>query len=217
MKTYHFFGWEKVMEPLMNNLRNLEKNGIVISVTDKSINFIGTVAMLGDNLGSHQIGYFTENFNSSEYFCRFCDITQSQLQLTYVCKNINRNPDNYNLYVKQAQQTIKIIKGIKQDSSLNKLSHFYVCNPGLPPCTAHDLLEGIILYDLMYCIKYFVKEKWFNYNFLNSRLQKIKFKNENEYNSIPFIKDSCKIAGTASQIKRLLLILPLAIFDSIKN
>lgn len=58
------------------------------------------VAMLDDNLGSHQIGGFTENFHSSEYFCRFCDLTQSQLQLTYVCKNINRNPDNYNLCVK---------------------------------------------------------------------------------------------------------------------
>lgn len=100
-KHITFFRWEKVMEPLINDLKNLEKNGVVISVANKSINFIGTViAMLGDNLGSHQIGGFTENFNSSEYFCRFCDTTQSQLQLTYVCKNINRNPDNYNLYVK---------------------------------------------------------------------------------------------------------------------
>lgn len=102
-KHITFFRWEKVMEPLINDLKNLEKNGVVISVANKSINFIGTViAMLGEsgNLGSHQIGGFTENFNSSEYFCRFCDTTQSQLQLTYVCKNINRNPDNYNLYVK---------------------------------------------------------------------------------------------------------------------
>lgn len=217
-KYITFFGWEKIIEPLINDLRNLEKNGIVISVANEPINFIGTVvAMLGDNLGSHQIGGFTENFNSSEYFCRFCDLTQSQLQLTYVCKNINRNPDNYNLCVKQAEQTMKIIKGIKQNSPLNKLNHFHVCNPGLPPCIAHDLLEGIIPYDLMYCIKYFVKEGWFNYTFLNSRLQKIKFLNENDYNSIPLINDSCKIRGTASQIKRLLLILPLAIYDSIKN
>lgn len=35
---------------------------------------------------------------------------------------------------------------------------------------AHDLLKGIISYDLMYCIKYFVKEGWFNYMFLNTRL-----------------------------------------------
>jgi len=116
-KYITFFGWEKIIEPLINDLRNLEKNGIVISVANEPINFIGTiVAMLGDNLGSHQIGGFIENFNSSEYFCRFCDLTQSQLQLTYVCKNINRNPDNYNLCVKQAEQTMKIIKGIKQNS-----------------------------------------------------------------------------------------------------
>jgi len=50
------FGWEKIIKPLINDLRNLEKNGI-ISVANEPINFIGTVvAMLGDNLGSHQIG-----------------------------------------------------------------------------------------------------------------------------------------------------------------
>lgn len=76
----------------------------------------------------------------------------------YVKIYINRNPDNYNLCVKQAEQTMKIIKGIKQNSPLNKLNHFHVCNPGLLPCIAHDLLKGIIPYDLIYCIKYFVKE-----------------------------------------------------------
>lgn len=65
--------------------------------------------------------------------------------------------------------------------------------------------------------QYFVTEGWFTYQFLNHRLQKIKFLNENVY--IPIIKDSPKIAGTASQIRRILLIFPLAVFDklSVKN
>jgi len=49
-----FFGWKKVLEPLINDLRSLEKNGISISIANKTINFVDTiVAMLGDNLGSH--------------------------------------------------------------------------------------------------------------------------------------------------------------------
>jgi len=174
--------------------------------------------VLGDNLGSHQIGGFTKNFHSSEYFCRFCDITQNQLQLKHTCSNINRSPNNYNLHVKQAKTAMRSVKGIKQDSPLNQLDYFHVCNPGLPPCIAHDLFEGIVPYDLMYCIKYFVKESWFTSEFLNFRLKRIKILNENASNNISLIKISAsKITGTASQIKRLLLLFPLAVFDSIKN
>ncbi|KYN12085.1 hypothetical protein ALC57_15752 [Trachymyrmex cornetzi] len=210
---------DKVLEPLINDLRSIEKDGIIISVADKTINFVGTVvAVLGDNLGSRQIGGFTQNFHSSNYFCRFCDITQNQLQLRNMCTNINRNPNNYNLHVKQAKITMTIVKGVKQDSPSNKLDYFHVCNPGLPPCIAHDLFEGIVPYDVMYCIKYFVKESWFTFDFFNFRLKKIKILNKNAYNNVSLIKASdCKLTGTASQIKRLLLIFPLAVYDSIKD
>lgn len=217
-KHITFFGWEKVMTPLIRDLQSLEKEGIHISVGSETINFVGAVvAMLGDNLGSHQIGGFAENFNYSEYFCRFCHITQNEFKSKYTCTNINRNSNDYNLCVIEAKNSTKIVKGIKRDSPLNKLDYFHVCNPGLPPCIAHDLFEGIVSYDLMYCIKYFVTEGWFTYQFLNHRLQKIKFLNE--IVCIPTIKDSPKITGTASQIRRILLIFPLAVFDklSVKN
>lgn len=34
----------------------------------------------GDNLGSQCIGGFTENFSFSEYFCRYCLISQTQFR-----------------------------------------------------------------------------------------------------------------------------------------
>jgi len=205
------------MECLINDLKCLENEGIDISIGNETINFVGTVvAILGDNLESHQIGDFTENFNS-EYFCRFCDITQNQFQSKYTCTNINRNSNNYNLCVTQARKIMKVVKGIKHDSPLNKLNYFHICNPGLPPCIAHDLFEGIVPCDLMYCIKYFVKEGWFTYQFLSYRLQKMKFLYKNVRNSILLIRDSTKIVDTASQIRKILLIFPLAIFDVIKN
>lgn len=215
-KHITFFGWENIIEPLIRDLQSLEKKGIHISVDNNIINCTGTVvAMLGDNLGSHQIGGFTENFNSSEYFCRFCDITQNEFKSKYECTNINRNADNYNLNVTEAKSNMKAVKGIKYESPLNKLNYFHVCNPGLPPCIAHDLFEGIVPYDLMYCIKYFVTKNWFTYQFLNHRLQKINFFNNNV--TIPIIKDSCKITGTASQIRKILLIFPLAVFDQLSE
>lgn len=206
------------MKLLINDLKSLEKDGVNISIGNKTINFVGTVvAMLGDNLGSHQIGGFAENFSSSKYCCRFCDKTQSEWQGNYRCTNISRNVENYNLSIHQAEKSKTIVKGIKQNSPLNELKYFHVCNPGLPPCIAHDLFEGVVPYDLMYCIKYFVKHCWFSYNLLNYRLRKLKFLNESVFNTIPLITNSYKLPGTASQVRRVLLIFPLAIFDLIKN
>lgn len=42
-KHIKFFSWDKVLEPLINGLRSIEKDGIVISVADKTINFVSTV------------------------------------------------------------------------------------------------------------------------------------------------------------------------------
>lgn len=71
-KHIMFFGWEKIMEILIDDLTSLKKEGIDIFVGNKTIKFVGTVvAMAGDNLGSHQIGGFTENFHSSEFLLSF--------------------------------------------------------------------------------------------------------------------------------------------------
>ncbi|XP_066583375.1 uncharacterized protein [Prorops nasuta] len=211
-KHITFFGWDKVMEVLVDDLRKLEKDGIKICINNEITTINGTViATVGDNLGSHQLGGFTENFSSSEYICRYCDVHKSQFK--NVCTKVTRNPQNYDVSANEAEYKCIPTNGIKNNSCLNKLKYFHVCNPGLPPCIAHDLLEGIIPYDFMYCIKYFVKNQWFNFNLLNSRLKKIKFFNEKSIVTIPPIKDACKLTGNASQIKRLLLIFPIAICD----
>lgn len=49
-------------------------------------------------------------------------------------------------------------RGIKSDSVLNKLKYYHVANPGLPPCLAHDMYEGVVQYDLMLSINYFIKK-----------------------------------------------------------
>lgn len=37
-------------------------------------------AISGDNLGSHGVGGFVENFSVSHYFCRYCDIKRSSFE-----------------------------------------------------------------------------------------------------------------------------------------
>ncbi|KAJ4930856.1 hypothetical protein JOQ06_025159 [Pogonophryne albipinna] len=61
---------------MLVDLKDLEENGIVTTDGDMVKGALYCIA--GDNLGSHGIGGFTENFSRSKYFCRYCEITQSQ-------------------------------------------------------------------------------------------------------------------------------------------
>lgn len=73
---FKYFGHEKVFSQLITDLGELETNGL---------NFSGNIVkatvfcIASDNLGSHNIGGFTENFSTSHHFCRYCHVTRSEL------------------------------------------------------------------------------------------------------------------------------------------
>ncbi|KAL1246773.1 hypothetical protein QQF64_034280 [Cirrhinus molitorella] len=57
-----FFGQQQVFRPLLSDLKDMEEFGIVL---ENGETVRGTViAIVGDNLGSHSIGGFTENFSN---------------------------------------------------------------------------------------------------------------------------------------------------------
>ena len=187
---------------------------------DGTVIYRGTlVLMLGDSLGTHQIGGFTENFSKSLNFCRFCEILRAQLEANDYSPKALRTPESYDECVIKALRMGKMFKGIKKNSPLNQIKSYHVCNPGLPPCIAHDLFEGIVQYDLMLAIKYFLKKHWFRVGLLNYRLQNVRLSTDNtSTNCLPIIKESyTKVCGTASNMKRLLHILPVAIHDLVRD
>jgi hypothetical protein len=67
---FKWFGQEIVSE-LIRELQSLEDTGLPLLDGHEPI--WGTVlAIAGDNLGSHCIEGFTENFSTSKYVCRYC-------------------------------------------------------------------------------------------------------------------------------------------------
>ena len=63
------FGQESIFGALVEDLKDIEKNGIKINGNSVK----GTLfSIVGDNLGSHGIGGFTVNFSKAAYFCRYC-------------------------------------------------------------------------------------------------------------------------------------------------
>ncbi|CAC5384745.1 unnamed protein product [Mytilus coruscus] len=117
-------GFEKILDPLINDLQFLETNGITVSKHNIDHHFYGTVSVvIADNLGAHGIGGYMESFTTLGN-CRFCFIDKHHMQTKYDCSNFNmRTPEMYNNQARlvQADPTLASVYGIKRSSTLNKL------------------------------------------------------------------------------------------------
>jgi hypothetical protein len=104
------------------------------------------MAILGDNLGSHGIGGFTENFSRTKYICRYCLITRAEFEENPSLLGVRL--ENYRISIDgMIDDDLEGNHGIKFDSPFNKLGHYHVYGPGLPPCLAHDIFEGVLAHD----------------------------------------------------------------------
>ncbi|KAK0131259.1 Sterile alpha motif domain-containing protein 3 [Merluccius polli] len=160
------FGYENVLEPLLDDLSTLEQEGLFISTVGKFIR--GTVhCVVADNLGAHSISGLVESF-SGPYVCRFCLGHHSAFQQKDV------QSGEFPLRTKESYRTH--VDSVKSDSSLlhafgvcpltEKLEHFHFIT-GYPPDILHDLFEGIIPRELALCLDVFVKKKYFSVTELN--------------------------------------------------
>lgn len=123
-----------MFDSLIKDLKDLEPSGITMP---DGKTFKGRVcAISGDNLGSHCIGGFTENFSKSLHFCRNCEIERKTFLEDPLAKAQEHIENSYQVHV-QAQSL-----GLKLDSLFNELTYFHVCQPGLPPCLAMNFLRA---------------------------------------------------------------------------
>ncbi|CAI5685968.1 unnamed protein product [Oreochromis niloticus] len=218
-KDFKEFGHENVFSELLTDLKVLEENGI--TVADKPVVKGALYCIAGDNLGSHCIGGFTENFSSSVYLCRYCLLTRTEFQGAdpAVC-GPQRTPETYRSATEQLErEDVSEVQGIKFRSVFNSLQSFDVCTPGMPPCLGHDIFEGVLSYDLALYLKYFINtNKWFTYPILNRRIKQFKYK-ETDASSKPceVSPKTLKLGGQAVQNWNFLRLLPLIIGDRVQN
>lgn len=70
------FNHEIVFGRIVSDLEKIRSEGVKIN-NDKTVKGI-LLFIIGNNLGSHSLGGFKENFSNSEYFCRYSLIQRSQ-------------------------------------------------------------------------------------------------------------------------------------------
>ncbi|KAJ8673838.1 hypothetical protein QAD02_005100 [Eretmocerus hayati] len=171
------FNHDLVLNKIIKDLSDIESEGVEISkgkIVKGSL-----VLLIGDNLGSHSLGGFVANFSTLIYFCRFCLLTRKEFHQENGCCNVGawRTKDSY-VHAINCKGKNNDYEGVKFDSAFNKLKTFHVCNPGLPPCIGHDLIEGFVAYDVKLFIDYFVDASWFSLNQLNSWIKDFPYSTE---------------------------------------
>ncbi|XP_063226787.1 uncharacterized protein LOC134533272 isoform X1 [Bacillus rossius redtenbacheri] len=209
-----YFGTEVIFARLINDLKELENVGIEIKgkAIKGSITYIA-----GDNLGSHLIGGFTENFSSAHYICRYCNISREDHESGIKCGEI-RTQETYDSAVKILEtNSLENVEGIKSNSVFNSLRYFHVAN-GLPPCIAHDIFEGIAQYDLPLILHSFEDKGWISFEILNRKIKKFKYKNH-EVNNRPcqIAHKGKRLGGQAAQTWTLIRMLPFIIGNRIPD
>jgi len=186
---------EKVLEEVMTELKSLELDGI--EFMGEKVKVV-VQFMLGDNLGQHQIGGYIECF-STRYMCRHCDITAEEFKCDPSITNPPRTIEDYNYCVARATFSEEPYKGIKDSCLLNDLKYFHATTH-LAPCTAHDVLEGVINWDLAGIIATFVKKKWMTYSLINRRINQFKYQGIDQRNKPATVRrKKAKLGGHAVQ------------------
>jgi hypothetical protein len=111
------YGFKQICEILIRDIRTLEDGMNFNNGTERVRGSV--VAVIGDNLGSHQIGGYVENFSKNPYFCRYCHITKAEFESDIKLRNDSlRTKNSYQLDVDLCDMTPgESSRGITCDSA----------------------------------------------------------------------------------------------------
>lgn len=211
------YGYAKILEPLIDDIRLLETAGIDVTILGHSSKLYGTICVLtADNLAIHALGGYTESFSSNKY-CHFCLVDKASAQSIFDEDNIEkRNRENYEQHVMLNDPSST---GVKENSCLNKLNYFHITENTCVDIM-HDILEGVAPLEVRLMLRHFIyeeKKKRFDLELLNHRMTTFDYGYGNEKNKPTVILNlrtsENAVKQTASQMWCLIQVLPFLIGD----
>lgn len=209
------YGYEKFLEPLINDIKCLEQEGIFVEVLDQFIK--GTVfCVCADNLGAHSLAGFYESF-TVEKFCRFCLISKDQIATTDVHDFQLRDVDEHNIFLEELRQNenLQSINGVKKECVLGKHLLFFHPVNGFPPDILHDFFEGVIPVELSLCLKNMIAKRLFTFDSLNDCITSFPYRHTDKVNKPHKISkasfDKGSVGGNGHENWTLLRLLPFMI------
>ncbi|CAF1657680.1 unnamed protein product [Rotaria magnacalcarata] len=142
---------KRFLQPIINNLNELQVNGLFINGNHLKFTFS---TMVADNLAAHLIGGFQMSFNNG-YFCRRCYIKSADRNLPIsMTKADTRTCIDYDKFVEKVIRNPyeSPLMGINEKSALEGLIGFHPIM-SLPGDLMHDYIEGICPLVMMALLK----------------------------------------------------------------
>lgn len=171
-----YFGFQAILKPLVEDIKILETEGIVIS--DIPCKVKGSIILvIGDNLAANQIGGYVTCFSGNAHCCRFCLASVNDMQLHFRDSLfVQRTKQMHNQHLALINMDPKYIStyGLRSESPLNSLKFFHTSTM-LPPDAMHDLFEGIVPFEIGLIIKYLISKSYITLSQLNYKIKYSKF------------------------------------------
>ena len=219
-KTQHLkrFGWDVLLKPLINDIKNLKVEGITVGYGDGSVKIKGDIScVVGDNLALNAIGGFTECF-SSGLCCRSCDLSVDEQQRVFEEDKARlRTAEKHStqladLETREFPQREVAKYGVKARSAFCEIDPCFPVER-LPPDVAHDLLEGVVPYVIALVVDGLIDKHFISLSVLNCRIESFDFQEANRPQPIKRVKSTVRVKQTAKESWILLRTLPLIIGD----
>ncbi|XP_064470088.1 uncharacterized protein LOC135384833 [Ornithodoros turicata] len=196
------YGMDKVFSPLLQDIANLETEGITVNGdTLKGTVFI----MTGDNLSSHRIAGFKCSFSGGR-ICRFCLALRHEINYKHQETDfVLRTPEGHRHHLEMLKNGIPTVSlyGVREPCALNfsgfePTDHF-------PPDVMHDVLEGVVPFAMKHIIAHLITSGNFSLIQLNQRIEEYSYeqcdmRNKPENISRDFLQGKACMKGTASQV-----------------
>lgn len=212
-KDLKYFGLKAILYPLIRDLKTLRHEGIFVPGFGHLT--AGVSFVCGDNLGSHFLGGFMECFSPNvSHVCRTCMIPSSEIQTNFDVASFHmRTPQMYNDQANAVELGTSPSSefGIKMNSPLNEIPDFHVIT-GLPPDAMHDILEGVLGYEVSLILKKLIEDGHFTLDFLNRPIKSLSY-GKHDSLSKPIEQDLKQntLVGTAASNWCFLRLLPILI------
>ncbi|EDO36048.1 predicted protein [Nematostella vectensis] len=159
------YGCNEILRTLMMQIDELEQDGgCQLIINGRKRSFSGTLIFVsGDNLASQEIGGFKIG-GAASFKCRVCMGNAIEVASKFKEDDFQlRTREMYNqncIEIENAEEDITQQYGINQRSIPNLSRYFHVVG-GLPGDAMHDVLEGLLQYEVKEFLKYAMYEKRF--------------------------------------------------------
>lgn len=217
-------GIDVILQPFVEDLKVLASDGIAINSPAGEVQIHGAlISFLADNLASHSVGGFKESMSFARHFCRTCMAEKETAISFFFEENFTlRTPHEHQKQCHNLEKdpSLSVQYGINRNSILNTIPGFSVVT-GLPQDFMHDLLEGVVNYELRLLLRHCcVSCKYFTINQLNDRIKSFNYGYTETSTKPPELSRRCiteemKIRFSASEMLTMARIFPLLIGDKI--